>query len=233
MNNITISSPQEGENEGNVEMTYSFSLEEDVNVGKMVDERPEDGAEVVSSSFDAETYSLIPQRGAIHKPASYSQAEEIDTQLDNPPLHALHHQASYPQMSAVTEDAEGRPVDFTWDLLHPAFIVPFRRGTDILLCVGLALKPRATLRLYETGEQDSDTQVLMSLEFFSFEKKEYLGETKRFQPFEFIAFEGPVPRVTVLEEGDSRDLCLENTTHQFLFSLTDMEGTWKCSPLKS
>ena len=46
--------------------------------------------------------------------------------------------AKYPHSAAVIEDEEGRGVDLKWDLLHPAFIAPFRRGPDKLLWLGTA-----------------------------------------------------------------------------------------------
>lgn len=130
--------------------------------------------------------------------------------------------AEYPRSAAVTEDEEGREVDLKWDLLHPAFIAPFRRGPEKLLCVGLALRP----------EQHSDTLVLMSLEFYSLDKGMYLNSALVFDPFEFIAMQGDLPRVEVRDRDIQRELRLVNKTHEFLFPLTNLdEGNWQCNPL--
>lgn len=198
----------------------------------MGDERIEEDLEVSRNSVRSEAYSpLIPEL----------QGDQVDYPMDHyPPAHALRSPAEYPRMPVVTEDQEERPVDLKWDLLHPAFLVPFRRGTEKLLCIGLALSPYQSTGLLRPNQipetlsslQSSETLVLMSLEFFSLEKGEYLQEIKPFEPFEFTAMEGAVPRIKVIEEGAGRVLCLENKTHRFLFSLTETEGVWKCSPLE-
>ena len=136
----------------------------------------------------------------------------------------------YQSNTSVEEDEEDRPANLKWDLLRPAFMVVFHKRSETqdsekCICLGLALQSSLELTLKAILPSHL---VLMSLEFFSLDKSEYIGKALGFEPFEFIARRGSVPNVQVLEYGEERELHLENETHQFEYSLTK-QGTWRIS----
>ena len=71
----------------------------------------------------------------------------------------------------------------------------------------------------------------MSLEFYWLDKWVYLNPALVFEPFEFIAKQGDLPK-EVRDQAGRRELRLVNKTHEFLYPLTDLDmGNWKCNPL--
>jgi len=153
-------------------------------------------------------------------PAEYPESyrSSLNSQ-DDTPLMLVQHIRPAPQYPNTTakEDEEDRKVVLKWDLLQPAFIAAFRKGLENFLCLGLALPSALPGHL-----------VLMSLEFYSLDKSEYIGQAKAFDPFEFVVMNGSEV-LDGREDRDERLLHLENETHQFEYSLTKQE-TWRVRP---